>query len=57
MPNNKVMVAVKVMDKEDRPSLQPIYEESVVRLAHRMLNNPSHILFTEYEQLPSGKRY
>ena len=44
------------MGKKDYPSLQTIYEGSVVRLAHRILNDPSHILFSVFDRLPSGSR-
>ena len=52
-----VQTAMKVMGRTDKLSLQSIYEQSVLRQAQRVLLDPSHILQTEYELLPSGRRY
>ena len=52
-----VKTAMKAMGKKDHPSLRTIYRSSVVRLAHRTLNDPSHILFSELDWLPSGRCY
>ena len=43
--------------KKDSPSLQTVYEGSVVRQEHRILNDQSHVLFPEFDLLPSGRRY
>lgn len=33
-----------------------IYEKTVIRQAHRLLKDQSHVLYSEYELLPSGRR-
>lgn len=52
-----VQTAMKVMEWTEKFSLQSIYEQSVLRQARRVLLDPSNILQTEYELLPSGRRY
>ena len=52
-----VHTAMKVIGKKDLLSLQPIFEKKVISLAHKVLTDPSHILFSEYELLPSGRRF
>ena len=52
-----VQTAMKVMGRTDKLSLHSIYEQSVLRQAWRVLLDPSHILQTEYELWPSGRRY
>lgn len=52
-----VKIAMKVIGKKDSQSLQTIFERTVISLAHRVLKDPSHMLFTEYELLPSGRRF
>ncbi len=55
--NRLVQTAMKVIGRTENSSLQSIYEESVLRLAQRALSDPAHILNSEYQLLPSGKRY
>ena len=50
-------IAMKVIGRRDSPSLQAIFEKTVLGLANRVLSDSSHILFSEYELLPSGRRY
>ena len=52
-----VKTAMKVIGQKDYPSLQSIFENSVIKLANRVLTNPNHILHSEYEMLPSGRRF
>ena len=52
-----VKTAMKVMNRRDYPSLQSIFEKVMVNQAHKILDDPTHILHTEYELLPSGKRF
>lgn len=52
-----VQIAMKVIGRTDNFSLQSIYDESVLRLARRVLSDPAHILNSQYELLPSGKRF
>ncbi len=52
-----VQTAMKVMGGTENLSLQAIYEQSVLRQAQGVLSDPSHILYTEFKLLPSGRRY
>ncbi|KAF7643944.1 hypothetical protein LDENG_00230620 [Lucifuga dentata] len=52
-----IKIAMKVMGKKEYPSLLSTYESVVVRQAQRILKDPTHILYHEYELLPSGKCY
>ncbi len=47
-----VKAAMKVIGNKNYPSLQSTFEEIVVNQSHRILKDPSHILFPEYELLP-----
>lgn len=38
-------------------SLQEIFERSVKKQSLNDISDPSHILHTEYEQIPSGRGY
>ena len=49
--------ALKVVGVREYPTLQVIYEESVLRQARRIIEDPTHFLHSEYELLPSGRRY
>ena len=55
--NNLVKLAMKVMGQRTYASLQSLYEERVLSLAGSILRDPSHILYSEYELLPSRKRF
>lgn len=52
-----VTTALKLVEKSDSQPLQLLYEEVVVRQASKISADPSHILFSEYDLLPSGRRY
>ena len=41
----------------EHPTLQAIFEETVLRQARKIVADPSHVLNSEYELLPSGRRY
>ena len=49
--------SMKVIGRTNSPPLQTTFEETVLGLAHRVLSDPTHILYSEYELLPSGRRY
>ena len=51
-----VNTAMKVIGKSDPQTLQTIFEKKVLRLAQGVMSDLSHILFSEYEMLPSGRR-
>ncbi len=44
--------AMKVIGINNYPSLQSTFEESVIKKTNHILNDPSHILYPEYELLP-----
>ena len=52
-----VHTAMKVIGKRDYQTLQSIYQQTVFRQAQRIVNDPFHILHSEYDLLPSGRRY
>ena len=54
---NMEKTAMKVIGRKDSPSLQSIFEKTVVSLANRVLSDPTHILASEYALLPSGRRF
>ena len=55
--NRLAQIALKVMGVREHPTLQAIFEESVVKKAKRIIADPSHVLHSEYELLPTGRRY
>lgn len=34
-----------------------IYEQAILQKANKMINDPFHILHSEFEMLPSGRRF
>ena len=52
-----VHTAMKVIGKSSYQTLQSIYEQSVLSQAQRIARDPSHILHSVYDLLPSGRRY
>ncbi len=50
-------IAMKTIGRKEYLSLESLHEQSVLREAHQILANPLHVLHTEYELLPSGRRY
>ena len=49
-----VQTAMKMMGVKKHPSLQNIYEQSIIRQAQHMV---SHILDPDLQLLPSGRRF
>ena len=47
-----VNTAMKVIGKSDNQTLQSMYEQTVLRQALRIVNDPSHILHSEFDLLP-----
>ena len=45
------------MGIKNNPFLQTIYNGSVVRLALKIRVDPSHIMFSKFNRLPSGRSY
>lgn len=52
-----VKSAMKTIGTRDYPSLQSIFESSVLAQAKSIISQPFHLLYKEYELLPSGRRY
>ena len=55
--NSLVKTALKVVGVKEHPTLQTIFEETVLRQARKITTDPSHVLYSEYDLLPSGRRY
>ena len=55
--NRLAHTALKVTGVREHPTLQAIFEETVLRQARKIIADPSHVLNSEYELLPSGRRY
>ncbi len=49
-----MQTAWKVIGAKDHPPLQSAYEQAA---AHKIITDPSHVLYTEYQLLPSGRRF
>lgn len=52
-----VRTAMTLTGQKDYPSIQSLFEQCVLKEAKRILSDPSHVLFSSYELLPSGRRY
>ena len=50
-------VAFKIMGVEGQPTLQAIFDQAALKLAGRIVSDPTHVLHGEYQLLPSGRRY
>ncbi len=48
---------MKVMGVREYPSLQTLFEKTIVKQARKIIADPSHVLYSEYELLPSGRCY
>lgn len=55
--NRLVHTAMKVMGVRDYPFLQTLFEKTIVKQSRKIIADPSHVLYSEYELLPSGRRY
>ncbi len=51
-----VRTAVRVIGEKEHQSIQSIYLHSALRGAHKIFAEPSYVLHSEYELLPSGRR-
>ncbi len=52
-----IHTAWKIIGVKEQTSLQIIYEQATLRQANKIVCDPSHVLYTEYELLPSGRRF
>ncbi|KAK0131026.1 RNA-directed DNA polymerase from mobile element jockey [Merluccius polli] len=51
-----ISTAFNIVGYQEKCYLQSLYEKSVLREAHKILDDPTHILNQELEFLPSGRR-
>ncbi len=52
-----IHTAWKIIGVKEQTPLQIIYEQATLRQANKIVCDPSHVLYTEYELLPSGRRF
>ncbi len=52
-----VKTAMGIIGKREYQTLESSYEHSVLKEVTKILSDPSHSLYSEYELLPSGRRY
>ncbi len=52
-----IHTAWTIISVKGQASLQIIYEQATLRQANKMVCNLSHVLYTEYELLSSGRRF
>lgn len=45
------------MGVKEHFSSMNIYEQAILQKANQMINDPTHILHSEFEMLPSGRRF
>ena len=55
--SNLVKAAGKVIGQPPPPAPQDIYDQSVIRQATNIIDDPSHVLHSQFELLNSGRRY
>ena len=48
---------MKVMGVKKHPTLDTIFEDAVLKQAKKIIVDPTHVLYPEYQLLPSGRRY
>ena len=51
-----IKAALRIMGVINPNYLQGLYEKAVLREARKILSDPTHILNSEFEILPSGRR-
>ncbi len=49
--------AMKIMGVKQHPTPQALFEETVTRQAQKIISDPTHVLHSEYQLLPSGRRF
>ena len=54
---NLIKRAGKIIGMQPPSSLQEIFEETAMRQCLKITRDPNHLLHSEYELLPSGRRY
>ena len=52
-----IHTAWKIIGVKEHLSMQSIYEQASLRQANRIVSDTSHVLYAEYELLPSGRRF
>ena len=49
--------AMKIMGVRQHPTLQAVFDETIIRQAQKIISDPTHVLHPEYQLLPSGRRF
>ncbi len=49
--------AMKIMGVKQHPTPQALFEETVTRQAQKIISYTTHVLYSEYQLLPSGRRF
>ncbi len=49
--------AMKIMGVKEHLSLQSISEQSIIKQAQKIVSDPTHTLQSEFQLLPSGRRF
>ena len=52
-----IHAAGKITGVKEQVSSQTIYDQATLQKAYKIINDPSHILHSEFELLPSGRRF
>lgn len=55
--SRQIQTAMKIMGVKNHLPLQTINKQSVIRLAKKLVSDPTHILHPEFQLLPSGRRF
>ena len=45
------------MGVRQHPTLQTVFDETIIRQAQKIISDPTHVLHPEYQLLPSGRRF
>ncbi len=48
---------MKIMGVKQHPTPQALFEEIVTRQAQQIISDPTHVFHSEYQLLPSGRRF
>ena len=49
-------MALKTIGATGQPTLQDIFDQATLKLANRVIEDPSHVLYNEFERLVLGYR-
>jgi len=49
--------AGKIIGQVQPTTLNELFEEAVKKQSFKIINDPNHVLYSEYEMMPSGRKY